>query len=159
MAEFKRKRLLVDWRVQGALALRCVIYWCLCLVSISIMLVVWAMLTDPTRFFYEHAADLESTFTPAAIASVFLLPIVIFDLLKLTNRFAGPIYRLRAEMRELARGGEIKRLRFRDGDLLPELAEEFNAMLARFESELRLNQPSANPREFTRAPVTADIEH
>jgi hypothetical protein len=66
---------------------------------------------------------------------VFLLPVFIFDTIKLSHRFAGPVLRLRNEMRAVADGGELRRLSFRKGDFWHSLAEDYNALLDRFETD------------------------
>lgn len=49
--------------------------------------------------------------------------------LKLSHRVAGPLYRLRQEMLRTAHGGEIKPLKFRDGDYFNELADSYNEQM------------------------------
>lgn len=126
-----RKRLFVDPKVQGALALRVVLYWVVCLITITLMLLCWRILTGPARLFYTHFDAMWHQFGPAAVASFVLLPLVIIDSLRLSNRFAGPLVRLRRSMRALGRGEQVKPIRFRDGDFWQEIADEFNAILER----------------------------
>jgi hypothetical protein len=61
----------------------------------------------------------------------FMLPIFIVDTIKLSNRFAGPIYRLRLTIRSLAEGETFRPLRFRDFDFWQGLADDFNMMVDR----------------------------
>ncbi len=128
-----RKQLFVDAKVQGALALRVILYWAVCLVTITLMLLCWRILTGPARMFYTHFDDMWFHYGPALIASLVLLPLVIVDIVRLSNRFAGPLLRLRRSMRALGRGEEVQPIHFRDGDFWNELADDFNAMLARVE--------------------------
>jgi hypothetical protein len=161
MRRFKgtnRKQLLVDLRVQGALVLRVIFYWCMCLISLTIMLLVWRLLTDPTRMFLTHLSDLWADLGPAAIASLLLLPLVIVDVLQTSHRFTGPLWRLRGAMRKLARGEEVEPLRFRRGDFWHQIAEEFNAVAARIESERRQHAADEDA-SLERAPVAADAGH
>jgi len=57
---------------------------------------------------------------------------VIVDVVRLSNRFTGPLLRLRRSMRALARGEQVEPIRFRDNDFWHDFAEEFNALAARF---------------------------
>lgn len=123
-----RKRLLVDFRVQGALIVRVVLYWLTCLFAIMLLLLGWGLLTDPARPLNSHMADLWAFFGPAAVASLFLLPAVVFDLLRLSNRFAGPMFRLRQSMHDLAQGKPVDTVRFRQGDFWEEFADDFNTV-------------------------------
>lgn len=155
MSVVKRKRLLVDIKVQGALALRVVFYWFMCLLTVTIGLLVWRMVTGPARLFYTHFDDMWFHYGPALVGSILLLPLVVVDVLRTSNRFVGPLYRMRGDMRRLARGEKVRPIIFREGDFWHEVADEFNAMVAKFESD-RQDERSL---EYTRTPVLADIEH
>jgi hypothetical protein len=126
-----RKHIFVDPKVQGALVLRVILYWFVCLIAISLMLLCWRIVTGPARMFYTHFDDMWFFYGPAAVASVLLVPLLIVDVVRLSNRFTGPMVRLRRSMRMLARGEEVEPLRFRNGDFWHEFAEEFNAVAAR----------------------------
>jgi hypothetical protein len=87
--------------------------------------------------------------------SLLLLPIVVFDMVRFTNRLVGPMVRLRTALRCLCQGRPCEPLRFRHGDFWTELAEEFNALAARvqasapgdFDGESRLRVPEAAATE------------
>jgi len=126
-----RKRLFVDPKVQGALVVRVICYWLICLMTITLMLLCWRIITGPARLFYTHLDDMWFHYGPALIASFILLPLVIVDIIRLSNRFAGPMLRLRRNMRALAQGEPVQPIAFRDGDFWKEFAEEFNGIVAR----------------------------
>ena len=48
----------------------------------------------------------------------------------MSNRFVGPIYRLRRSMRSLANGEEVDPVFLRDGDYWFDFAEDFNRVAA-----------------------------
>ena len=130
-----RKQFFVDAKVQGALAARVVLYWALCLVTITLMLLCWRILTGPARMFYTHFDDMWFHFGPALVASLLLLPLVVIDMIRLSNRFAGPLVRLRRSMRALARGERVEPIKFREGDFWHDFAVEFNAVVARVQGQ------------------------
>ncbi len=111
-----RKHLFVDPKVQGVLICRVIIYWVLCLITIALMLLCWRIITGPARLFYTHFDDMWYFYGPAAIASLLLLPLVIVDVIRISNRFVGPLLRLRRSMRALARGEEVEPIEFRNND-------------------------------------------
>jgi len=158
-----RKQLFVDPKVQGALVLRVVLYWVVCVITITLMVLCWRILTGPARLFYMHFSDMWFFYGPAMVASFLLLPLVILDIIRLSNRFTGPLLRLRRGMRELARGEHVEPIRFRDGDFWQEFAEEFNALAARLQGEEavepvqreRFSEEDAQPEE---EPVGAGAE-
>ena len=130
-----RKRLFVDKNVQGALVARVVLYWFFCLITITLMLLCWRILTGPARMFYTHFGDMWFFYGPAAVASLLLLPMVIVDIVRLSNRFVGPLLRLRRSMQALARGEHVEPIQFRDGDFWQDFANDFNAVVQRIEEQ------------------------
>jgi hypothetical protein len=126
-----RKRFFVDFRVQGALIVRVVLYWLMCLATMALFLLGWRMLRGPVRSVHLHLNELWAQYGPLAAASLLLLPIVILDLLQISNRFAGPMVRLRRSMHDLALGKPVKAIHFRQGDFWSEIAEDFNKIAAK----------------------------
>ncbi len=126
-----RTHLLADCRVQGALVVRVVHYWLMCLLTMTLLLLGWAIVTKPIRPLNAHLTALWTLYGPAAVASLALLPLVAFDLLRLTNRFAGPMFRLRRSLHDLAQGKPVAAIRFRQGDFWQEFADDFNTIAAR----------------------------
>lgn len=123
-----RKHLFVDPKVQGSLINRVVLYWVMCLVTLTLMILCWRIMTGPARIFYTHFDDMWFQFGPAVIGSILLLPLVIFDIVRMSNRFVGPLIRLRRSLRALARGEEVAPLEFREGDFWQDFAQEFNTV-------------------------------
>ncbi len=128
-----RKRFLVDYRVQGALIVRVVLYWLTCLLTMMFLLLGWRMIAEPARPLSAHLTDVWVLYGPVAVTSLLLLPGVIYDLLRLSNRFAGPMFRLRRSMHDLAQGKPVAAVRFRHSDFWQEFADDFNTVAARAE--------------------------
>ena len=108
-------------------------------------------------FDYFDLSEMSAQFTPAVIASLALLPVVIFDCIRLSNRFAGPIYRLRRVMRQVALGRPAQPVRFRDGDFWDAVSADFNALLARV-NELEQNAVQTHS-EPSQELASANVEH
>jgi hypothetical protein len=75
---------------------------------------------------------------------------VLWDVLYLSNKIVGPIYRMRRSLRALGAGEYVAPVEFRKGDFGLELADEFNAVAAYVES---LKQQIAVPDE-NRSPAS-----
>jgi len=129
--------MLCDREVQGALMLRVVMYWFFCLLTITLMLVCWSVVSGPPRRFAPLIADLYSRYAPALAASLLVLPIVMIDVVRLSNRFVGPVKRLRDAMAALAEGDEVRPIKFRDRDFWMPLADLFNTVAALKRPSLR----------------------
>jgi len=130
-----RRHLFVDPKVQGALVIRVVLYWFVSLFAVGVFLLCWRVMEAPKAPLDMHCEDLWTHYGPACLASLILLPLVIVDLLRLSNRFVGPLLRLRRSMRKLARGEYVEPILFREDDFWRDFAEEFNAVVAKVQKD------------------------
>jgi len=111
------------------------------------LLLAWNIYNSPNGpffgfFRYDQLWDRYGT---VMVVSVVMLPIVLFDVLFLSNRIVGPIYRMRRSLRALAAGEYVAPIEFRKGDFRLELADEFNAVAAYVESlKQQIAVPGAN---------------
>jgi hypothetical protein len=140
-----RKRLFVDRKVQGALMLRAVQYWFCCLLTVGLTLLGWHLITGSAESLYEYFLDAWHYFLAAGVVSLLILPVLMYDALKTSNKFTGPLFRLRRELRRLAAGERVPPIRFRSGDFWPELADEFNAASERMEMLSKLAEKECKP--------------
>jgi hypothetical protein len=84
------------------------------------------------------AADVYDQHAAVLLASLILLPITAMDVLRLSNRFVGPVSRMRFALEELAAGRPIEPVQFRDDDYWRDLAGNLNEVAARLkQSESR----------------------
>src|SRR5262245_61042047 len=90
VAKFRRRIYFIDAKVQGALMVRVVVYWVYCLFTISLLLIWWNLFSGSSREFMDVLADVYKRFAPAAAASILIVPLVVMDVLRFSNRFAGP---------------------------------------------------------------------
>ena len=123
-----RKKLYINPEVQRALILRSILHWFFYMSAILLVVAIFTTLRDPSQLALNLVFKSFVYFAPAIIASVVLLPLFVYDILKSSNRVAGPIFRLRNEIRTLASGEDISELSFRDGDHWSELADDFNLL-------------------------------
>ncbi|WP_153557737.1 hypothetical protein [Roseimaritima sediminicola] len=125
-----RVQLMIDRPVQGTLLCRAGIYAGAGLLYMCCVLFFSQALSDPTLSWSQHLSTFawDALFwTPGVLV---LLPIVAHDVLRMTNRFAGPVYRLRTEMTRLVAGEEGRPIKFRDEDQWMELAPLYNQLRA-----------------------------
>jgi hypothetical protein len=133
---YKRTRLWVDPAFQCRLLVRIVVYW-------ALVMVVWihiAYAVERTVGFVEKmssgAAVEGVSYTDFLWRQRFLLaglvlalPAVLYDLLKFSHRIAGPLYRCRRAMQDMADGKPVAEFKPRKHDLLGELWPVFNALI------------------------------
>jgi len=121
----QRRRLFIDFPVQGTLLVRAVLFWMVTVIAQAIMVLFFTVMTS------DSIADLSGQQTwwflqLNLLASALLLPAILLDLLRLSHRWVGPIFRLRASLQALNRGEPVEPIAFRDGDFWQELAKEFS---------------------------------
>ncbi len=147
----KRQKLFVDKGVQGALVRRVATYWIVSSWGIFCVLAgfpigVALAIGVPTELtvgslLYQSWLD----FWPSLIASFIVFPVIVWDLLRLSHRFVGPMIRLRNALRDLADGKQVRPIAFRDGDFWCEFAAEFNRVAARLEATSPATEPDPVP--------------
>lgn len=133
-----RKRLFVDKQVQGALLKRIVVYWCFSVLAVCLFVLCVRAITTPDGSFLDYFAfgEFFTRYGVVVLASLALVPLIMLDALAISNRFAGPLYRMRHSMRALAAGEHVEPVKFRDKDYWQNVAEEFNAV-AKYVDELK----------------------
>jgi hypothetical protein len=106
----------------------------------------------------EHLPSLFGMLVMAIVCSLMVLPVLLYDLSKHTNRFAGPIFRLKRHLQELAEGKSVAPLSFREGDYWMEIAESFNGVLRKLQELERNQEVRAESTEFDASPAATFAE-
>jgi len=121
----KRLRVLADFRLQGNLCLRIMIYWIVCQLSMIGTILAFSFLGGPAS---EVAAPISRFIVPPLVISSLVLPIALLDMLMFSNRFAGPLLNFRRKLGELVENGACEDVRFRGGDYYRDLGDNFNKL-------------------------------
>lgn len=143
VSQKRRKKEFVDPEVQGALARRLIAQWGLFLVAATGLAIAMQWMSDPFVPFKEMLANAWWTYGPLLLVLAGLAPVFVFDAIKLSNRFTGPVHRLRQVTRSLANGETPEQVEFRGADFWKDLAEDFNRVLERV-AKSEGNQPAKN---------------
>lgn len=149
-----RKRLLVDPKVQVALVLRIFLYWAVCLLTVGTILFALWIATGSIRTLCPEFDSPWILGIPASLACLTVLGLIVVDMLRLSNRFVGPLVRLRRAMRALASGERVETLDFRDSDFWQEIAREFNAAATHVQSQ-RPDTPPQSPSDNESLPASS----
>ena len=131
MAPNFRKSELIDPKVQGALAKRLVLHWIVFIGAAATLAFALQWMGNPLASFREHAAQAWWTHGPFLIVLFCLLPVFVFDSIKFSHRFAGPVFRLRQVTKTLATGQAMERIEFRGTDFWRDLSEDLNRIAER----------------------------
>ena len=126
----KRSRALVDPEVQGGVLRKIAIHWVVFFICNTLALMIWIRLFEqPDADWSQTFGDTLRRFLPFFVITTALIPAFVWDTLKLTNRFAGPILRLRSALSDARRGLKVEPLHFRTNDYWQEIARNFNAVV------------------------------
>ncbi len=125
---FLRQQLLIDRHVQGALMRRTALYSAACGVYFLVILVLTETMSNANTTLGEAFLRCLDEAVYWAPGLILLAPLVAYDMLKMTNRFAGPMFRLRREMQRLVEQKSASPLTFREGDHWTELTVIFNQL-------------------------------
>ena len=144
----KPNTLLADRQLQGSLVLRVLAYWCFYMLAITQILLCWRVATGPDASFFDffNVGEVWSEHGVVLLASFIMLPVMLWDVLRITKRSAGSIFRLKNSLHALADGEPVQPIQFRAGDQRDELAEAFNDVLAYvngLRKQLHLDAPGA----------------
>ncbi len=135
MSRSNRKQNYVDSHVQGALLRRICSHWLVFFfVSAFAIILLQTLLGDPGKTLTERLRMETGEFMFMAIVMLSLFPAFMLDTIRFSNRFVGPIGRVRRYLRQLSKG-ETDHCKFRDDDFWAELAEEFNQVADLVESQ------------------------
>ena len=128
MTGFKRKQNFVDKGVQGGLIRRIFFHWLVFFfVTTLAVLSLKTLLGEPSLSFSNRLSNEIGEMVYLGIIFIAIFPAFMLDTIRFSNRFVGPITRLRRHIRELS-DGQTEDVQFRDGDFWQCLAGEFNAV-------------------------------
>lgn len=126
----KRTRALVDPEVQGGVLRKVAMHWVVFFICNALALMIWIRLFEqPDADWGQTFGDTFRRFLPFFVITMALIPAFVWDTLKLTNRFAGPILRLRSALSDASRGLKVDPLHFRTNDFWQQIAKDFNTVV------------------------------
>ncbi len=144
MVKNKRRIVLVDRQVQWAIVRLSLLQWlCLSLAALFFLAAVQVGVDGVLKPWSEHWQRIRPLATSMLLWLLLLLPKFTYDSFKFSNRFVGPVTRLRRALRELAEGKPFSPIRFRKGDYWQEMAEELNRAVAALTKQRAAEEPAA----------------
>ena len=131
-SQSRRNRLFIEPEIQGAIIRRVVLYWTCCLLFINLPLLIAQVLSNPDLYFFQQIGVVAERHWPTYLCLLGILPFVVLDAVRVSNRFVGPIVRIQKELSQLADGDTTRNeISFRDGDYWTQLGSEFNRVAER----------------------------
>ena len=135
MPQSKRRQNFIGNHVQGALLRRILSHWVMFFaVSGFAVILLQTLLGDPAQSISERFKQQAGEFVFVAIVMVAMFPAFMLDTIRFSNRFVGPIARVRRHLRQLALG-DTSTCAFRGNDFWKDLADEFNGVAGLVEQQ------------------------
>ena len=132
----KRKQKYVDTNVQGALLRRILFHWvAFFFVTALTVILMKSLVGDLNITLWENVRNSIGEFSLIGVILICLFPVFMLDTVRFSNRFVGPIGRLRRHLQELGTEKTTQKCTFRDNDFWSEMASEFNSVVDLVESQ------------------------
>jgi hypothetical protein len=160
---FKRKRLLVDPAFQFRLIGRVAAYLPLYLVVVfhvafGIEVMRTVAVQGPTKSLPEMYAEYFHQQLPLVFTALLLTPPLLYDLLKFSHRVAGPLYRCRKVMEEMATGQAAPLFVPRNHDLMGELFASFNKLIVAWNERVGTRDATPLPCKDHAPPIVPSAQ-
>jgi hypothetical protein len=131
----------VSRSIQGRMLGRFCAYWVVYHVFLVFALAMDALLSRKIHSFSQLGATLWQEHYWTLLILVAAFPIIFRDLLRTTQRLAGPLVRFEHVLKQMARGEHVEKVQLRKHDLLFDFQNAFNNFI-----ETRNQQLSAAKR-------------
>lgn len=123
-----RRRILIDSGVQGTLVRRTGFYAAATAIYLLVIFVLSDSLSHPQEPLSESLFRCLNEAVFWAPGLMLLAPLFAYDLINISNRFVGPMFRLRRELRKLSNGEDVAPMYSRKNDFWGDAAESFNRL-------------------------------
>jgi hypothetical protein len=135
MSKHLRLKKLINWTVQGPIVTRLMVHFLAYnTATLFLLLVVYGVKSSLAAIADSPVSAEPVTFwqqaSPVVICMLVMMPFMVWDLMKLTNRIAGPLYRFECLLKEFGNTGKLKPAILRQGDLLTDYQHQFNEFVA-----------------------------
>lgn len=121
-----RQRIWIDGRIQGILVGRIIIYWLATIIFFGTGIAVTQYCDHADWTFAEHTQAWLGKVLPWAPSVCLLLPLVIYDIVRTSHAFTGPIARVRQQLAKLMQNPNCTPLVLRGDDYLHEITGPVN---------------------------------
>lgn len=121
-----RKRIWIDYQVQGVLLGRVLIYWLAAMLYFGITVGVSSYYENPGYSFTQHSKVWIATVGPWLPSAILLLPLVLFDITRLSHQFVGPIHRARTQLERMVQSPNCTPYTLRTDDYWHNLIKPMN---------------------------------
>lgn len=142
-----RRRILIDSGVQGTLVRRTALYAAATAIYLLVIFILSDSLSHPKEPMSESLLRCLDEAVFWAPGLMLLAPLFAYDLIHISNRFVGPMFRLRRELRKLSNGETVGPMYSRQGDFWADASDSFNRLREELVELRELTADSQEPVE------------
>ena len=125
----KRSKLFVDYPVQGSLVRQILVHWVVaCGVIFVYLLCMQIFKGGIQKSLGEHLAAMWDQYGILLVVLATVFPVFIFDSIRLSHRFSGPMVPFGKALERLSNGEPIEPVNFRDTDFWKHLSRDLNSV-------------------------------
>jgi hypothetical protein len=123
-----RRRIWIDGRIQGILVGRIIIYWLATVAYFGIGIAVSQYCDQPHWTLAEHWQAWLAVAGPWIPSTCLLLPLVLYDIIRTSHAFTGPIVRVRNQLTKLCQNPNCTPIVLRQDDYWHDLIGPVNTV-------------------------------
>lgn len=123
-----RRKIWIDSRVQGALIGRAVLYWFAVTLYFGVAFAVSIYCDNPQWTFQKQFAAWFSMIGPWLPSALLILPLVLYDIVRLSHQFVGPVHRARMQLERMVQSPNCTPYSLRTDDYWHELVRPMNGV-------------------------------
>jgi hypothetical protein len=131
MTQRARKKKMINWSVQGPIISRLLLhFFAYNVATLFLLAAFWGARAALSSL--SESPDARAPLTlwqqsaPVVIAMIVMTPFMVWDLMRLTNRIAGPLFRFECLLKDFVKTGTLQEAAIREGDLLTDFQKQFN---------------------------------
>lgn len=139
----QRKRLFINRKVQGKIIWRCVVF---CTIYHLLMIhtlfafefmayLVGVMNGDTVQTFPQIYMNFLGKYYPIIFTALAVLPVLVWDVLKMSHRIVGPLIPFQRAINKLRNGEVVEEVKLRKNDMLDDFQDDFNEFLRWYKAE------------------------
>ena len=123
-----RSKVWNDRSVQGVLVGRVFLYWMVAILYSGLSAACFDYYAHPDWQMPTRAHELLRHYWPCIPSLILFIPLVVYDIIRLSNHFAGPIYRMRQHLQDVVANPGCPPLCFRNDDYWQDLVVPINQL-------------------------------
>ena len=154
-----RRQIFVNRPIQGALISRVALYWLLGMFIQALLIMLLSVGTGSSDELGQRTMQFWWHMKLILVSSLLTLPLLVLDIIKLSHRWVGPIYRLRSGLQALAMGEPVKPITYYIDPATPEKWRKYVKLGVEDWKPAFEAADTRRPRPGVRRPVSASESH